>query len=751
MGLTGASWVCLVMGVTVYARTVCRGIRTVCRCGNDDGSGMALISSGVRVGAAAFVVGLSLAGPQALGVAAADSSDASSVSSDARNTGAGRAGSVERSAAARSVRRAGLGGAARASAAASVAESAGRTDGRSAPGLVQGRRVNTRSVATPGVVTGGVTSAAVNVSSDAGVGGRLFGGPVANAATSAAPAAATAASTRRSVTKKPTAFSPVDLNPVATANAQINSAFDALANQLSGLPQGPVADFLGGALLIVRRTLFNQAPTAAPAEYVQNSTAILGTIGASDVEGDRIVYTVVEAPTYAAIDITEDGDWTYTPLGFDSVGGTDSFTVRVTDTGPHLHLLGPSATTIVVPVTIAGVQNAISLTNRFSVRNNTSKPLYYRRLESGELENGGPQVGTEVQPGDYFDFEVVKRYWSSNNVRVAFGSANDADWYAVTLNAPPVVDPTRVNSTSGCYASGGNKCSTYSNLPIATFLDPSDTVIVVDASEKEKQTELLNKFVSNNCYKAESCTYENTAIVDLVPDPNGKQLGSAAENKSDGTSSKQFGYSFTESATTAWEIAAQAKGTLFKLVEVQLAAKTSKSWTSSATVSENSQQSVLPWSYSALFASPYLSRVTGDFTIKYGNTTWKLKDVVYTFPNAGKCEGNACKGLVIFVSQPLEGGFDIKDPKSSLVAPVYTAGDPPQQLKVTAYNGLADFTTRVTYTSTQPSVATVSSTGAITPLTAGTTDIIATYAWTLAGESETPSKKLTVTVEARQV
>jgi uncharacterized protein YjdB len=70
---------------------------------------------------------------------------------------------------------------------------------------------------------------------------------------------------------------------------------------------------------------------------------------------------------------------------------------------------------------------------------------------------------------------------------------------------------------------------------------------------------------------------------------------------------------------------------------------------------------------------------------------------------------------------------------------------------VTAYNGLADFTTRVTYTSTQPSVATVSSTGAITPLTAGTTDIIATYAWTLGGESQTPSKKLTVTVEARQV
>ena len=69
MGLTGASWVCLVMGVTVYARTICRGIRTVCRCGNYDGSGMALISSCVRVGAAAFVVGLSLAGPQAVGFA----------------------------------------------------------------------------------------------------------------------------------------------------------------------------------------------------------------------------------------------------------------------------------------------------------------------------------------------------------------------------------------------------------------------------------------------------------------------------------------------------------------------------------------------------------------------------------------------------------------------------------------------------------------------------------------------------------
>ena len=81
----------LLVDVTLCGRSVCRVLRTVCRCGNDDGLGMALTSSCVRMGAAAVVVGLSLAGPQAVGVAAADSSDAAESSDAAPSAGVPKA------------------------------------------------------------------------------------------------------------------------------------------------------------------------------------------------------------------------------------------------------------------------------------------------------------------------------------------------------------------------------------------------------------------------------------------------------------------------------------------------------------------------------------------------------------------------------------------------------------------------------------------------------------------------------------
>ena len=66
---------------------------------------MSVVTSGVRVGAAAFVVGVSLAGPQALGVASADTAatDSASVSAEPAEPGAvsGDEGSPSRSGAGR--------------------------------------------------------------------------------------------------------------------------------------------------------------------------------------------------------------------------------------------------------------------------------------------------------------------------------------------------------------------------------------------------------------------------------------------------------------------------------------------------------------------------------------------------------------------------------------------------------------------------------------------------------------------------
>jgi YVTN family beta-propeller protein len=142
--------------------------------------------------------------------------------------------------------------------------------------------------------------------------------------------------------------------PVMQAlNTAITNLFDSTATWLSDLPASPARDLISGALLLVRRTLFNQLPTAIPRKIIETSSGqYVGTVGAVDPEGGALIYSLAEAPQYGTVQITADGVYTYTP-GVD-FAGIDKFTVAVTD--PGFNLLQPfSSRQSLVPV---GVPNA---------------------------------------------------------------------------------------------------------------------------------------------------------------------------------------------------------------------------------------------------------------------------------------------------------------------------------------------------------------------------------------------------------
>jgi hypothetical protein len=89
---------------------------------------------------------------------------------------------------------------------------------------------------------------------------------------------------------------------------------------------------------MIRRSLFNQAPTVNPVQLTgQSDGPITGSIGAVDPEGDPLSYKITSAPLHGKAVIASDGSYTYTPTaGF---AGTDNFVVAVTDGGSHFNLL----------------------------------------------------------------------------------------------------------------------------------------------------------------------------------------------------------------------------------------------------------------------------------------------------------------------------------------------------------------------------------------------------------------------------
>lgn len=114
--------------------------------------------------------------------------------------------------------------------------------------------------------------------------------------------------------------------------------FDAAQKWLTQFPPNPITDLLSGALLLVRRTFFNQAPTVNPVQLTGQLTgAITGTIGAVDPDGDPITYKILQAPLDGELAIAANGSYTYDPGP--SFGGADGFVVAAADTYWGINLL----------------------------------------------------------------------------------------------------------------------------------------------------------------------------------------------------------------------------------------------------------------------------------------------------------------------------------------------------------------------------------------------------------------------------
>ena len=131
----------------------------------------------------------------------------------------------------------------------------------------------------------------------------------------------------------------------------------------TGSPVSPFA-YLTAALELVRREitrlLFNQGPVAAPALISELAPGVMtGSLNAVDAEGDPLSFTVVRAPEHGTVIVDPEGAFTYT-AGADLAvtGGVDEFVVEVRDTGFHLNFWTPVTTQVPVTVVVNSTQTA---------------------------------------------------------------------------------------------------------------------------------------------------------------------------------------------------------------------------------------------------------------------------------------------------------------------------------------------------------------------------------------------------------
>lgn len=164
-------------------------------------------------------------------------------------------------------------------------------------------------------------------------------GPEAAAAVTTPAAPATTAPPATQTSSAPTTFASASRAVTNTdaLRAPRAAASASATDPLSGL-LSPIQGLIEGVALLVRRTFFNQAPSVSPVQITgQSEGPITGNIGASDPEGDRIIYSLTSNARNGSVVLDATGGYIYTP-GQDFTG-TDTFTVAAADPGFHINLL----------------------------------------------------------------------------------------------------------------------------------------------------------------------------------------------------------------------------------------------------------------------------------------------------------------------------------------------------------------------------------------------------------------------------
>jgi hypothetical protein len=451
------------------------------------------------------------------------------------------------------------------------------------------------------------------------------------------------------------------VNPAEALNAAVVDWFDSTSAWLATQPQGPLNELASGALLMVRRSLFNQQPTAGNSVQLATNRIgqVSGVIGATDPEGDPLTYTLTGLPEFGAVQITQTGEYTYSP-GPD-FAGIDSFSVTVRDGG--FNLFDPfsdraAEVVIKVPDDNLGPLVGTQLTG-FSIKNLSGQSVQLTTLEKEKgYENDvrASPVGTIVPIGGTYSVELTDyafyeytTFWEFTacvEVDCAGGKVSTYDTWIVKINRGVI--GFGGNYWAGCI--GGGRCENSDGRGIdgydrdnpygyalgnrtVVLVDSPGTKRTITGAQAEKQGNIISAVCSTD---GSYCSFVSNGPV--TPSTIGKTK--IFNNNSDGQLnitqtfaeqiSAQSSTKFTYSQETSGNIGVKGSwGLAFKAAFGQELSSTNSLQTTT-TVQINQ---ILPaWTRGIATVGAPADRVIGTYTARIKNTEFTLTDVWFDFP-----------------------------------------------------------------------------------------------------------------------
>lgn len=401
-------------------------------------------------------------------------------------------------------------------------------------------------------------------------------------------------------------------------------------------PVNPVRTWLADALAALQRARdenpANETPSSRPVKVHQFVTGeVLGDLRARDADGDALTYHVLDGPASGALIVNANGTYYYKPTSeFAETGGRATYYVAIDDSKQGR---------AIVPV-IVTVAPTLGVTERFWFRNYTLAPLKFNGYSGGTEDlDGGPAVGTVILPGGERSWDVTWYLFSVGSVTPQFGTVGFGATPSSSGYVPEGYQGTTFQVTyktkpreTQCSAGGGGQCSV-PNDKMAIALDKSSPTITLGAADAAKIAAVL----PNICYDGSIANCSFIAKGQTAGFSPVRTVGTPVTNTTSTPTTTSVSIADTVSQTDTVGVSVKLSGgglaKLASIINLEITANYQHSWTKTTTFTQTINVPVGAGRTAWIEGSVPVWKVTGDFTVRIGNSTYQLNDAIFDTPN----------------------------------------------------------------------------------------------------------------------
>ncbi|MFD4413516.1 hypothetical protein [Streptomyces sp. NPDC058476] len=267
-------------------------------------------------------------------------------------------------------------------------------------------------------------------------------------------------------------------------------------------------------------------------------------------------------------------------------------------------------------------------TQGFHIYNFTGHSIRFSKVSGVDDFHGRPPVGKVLEPGRDDDFELAYSFTGLNTAFLTYdmldaeGATVGRMTFALTVDGLNRAS-SQCHVNDGPFSCGGNAKQLYA-------LDSQGTVHDVAADDTEQSQNILNTLCGDG--NPATCKFD-VKTREKVLEP-GKVYGRPVANNTDDKDSFDVTATDTVTSQDLVEIGLRVGAKLTEVVNAEVSARYSHTWTTAHTFTQTLHVTVDPHREAWIEETIPAIRYTGDVMVTLGNTQWNLHGVHFDAPDA---------------------------------------------------------------------------------------------------------------------